>query len=388
MALQTRASPGLTKDFLGASTIMVKEICDDLDGNLELQAIVKQRIAEYKRARKDAEDAGTNIGQLVQSTIQSRKRKSDDSPDTEERKKQVVIIEIPDTPLRRGQRIFGSWTIKMCKQLFQYVDPNLDMTAIATMKQDTYFECMERAFELKLFGDQKDRVGITDSQRKLFQNLKQVYVGLGSRLSDLVVDTANGTVDWSSCSPLRIASQKKNEVVIEYKASRDAKPLQSIVGEEILRGDAGPFFLGRDYSLANACLKSTLNEYNISGLFGAVAMRKLKPRLSDTTGVVDQTPSAKVSAEEAKQASLDKKSKAKAKPLGKVRLCSGGDVGLAVPASAADPALGPAAGSSSKDGQKDSLNQSKKLKKGQDGDISSEESLPPPPAAVAEAKAK
>lgn len=86
-----------------------------------------------------------------------------------------------------------------------------------------------------------------------------------------------------------------------------------------MSGDSGPFHLVRHYSLANVALKSPSNEYDISGMFGAIAKRKLKPRLSDTLGVSEQH-NVKISAEDSKAATKAQRAKAKAKPVGKVAL--------------------------------------------------------------------
>lgn len=178
----SKASSGLTKDFLGASTIVMREITEALDGNLELQCIVKARIKDYQDTQKSAEASGTSVQDMVQNTsvqdmVQEGRGGRHAGLGASDEEEQAPAGDPRHSFAPRSARL-RRMDREMCKALFEFVDLDLDMTAIGAMKQEAFHECMERAFELKLFGDLKDRAGIVDSQRKLFENLRQVYVAL------------------------------------------------------------------------------------------------------------------------------------------------------------------------------------------------------------------
>lgn len=82
--------------------------------------------------------------------------------------------------MRRGQLIFSEWTLMLKNKLFLYVDPELDVQAVAASCKNTEAakEALEVALDLRCYGDQQ--VG-SAHKPTLFRGLAPVYERLGHR---------------------------------------------------------------------------------------------------------------------------------------------------------------------------------------------------------------
>ena len=61
--------------YSGAQRVMIEEIINELGGDLELMAVVKSCIAEYKASQIAAAAQQQSLAKAVQASVDARKRK-------------------------------------------------------------------------------------------------------------------------------------------------------------------------------------------------------------------------------------------------------------------------------------------------------------------------
>ena len=90
-------------------------------------------------------------------------------------KKLKALTELPaeSMVLRRGQLVFGEWSLKLCKQLLAYVDPEVSIVGLARLNLQGAYQLMEYCLDIRCFGDRKDRAATTN-MRELWVNLNKV----------------------------------------------------------------------------------------------------------------------------------------------------------------------------------------------------------------------
>ena len=116
------ATGRLTTLFTGAQRKQAEEILADIGENVELQVIVKECVAQYKKEKEEADKVGCTVQDMVAAKQSSRKRKKEDDED-EETEDEEGTVEIDDKPLRRGQLIFANWSKRLIDIAFTYSDP-------------------------------------------------------------------------------------------------------------------------------------------------------------------------------------------------------------------------------------------------------------------------
>ncbi|CAK0875871.1 unnamed protein product [Prorocentrum cordatum] len=351
-----KASGELAKGVLMASARNTQQILADMGRDLALQSLVMQWIADYKKQTTEAAAAGLSISGMVKSTLDARKRKKDHSDDEGgvdgKKNKSTVARERvePDASceLRRGQLVFSNWTQSLPRECLLYCDLDIDIQIVRKMSPDALKQCMERSLDIKIFGDEKDRVG-SKNKKELFRSLAAVYEKLGKRLQDMEVDMSTGEVNWDSCSPLKLGAfdAEEKKLPITYQESANARPILQYLADDVLNGDTGPFTLQQHWSLTCPVVHSPTGDYDIKALFAKIARRKLGRRLSDEMGA---THGERVSAQDAEKMAKQKACKKKATSLGIRKMVKGeaqnSSGGVGGSATAAEETASPAASAS------------------------------------------
>ena len=320
-----RASQGLTRAFVRRSEANVRQIQEDLAGNLELQGLVMATIEEYKTMKHQARGSACSVTDMVMRTLEARKRKapssSEDSRGADKKKKPRIPATVKDVELRRGQHVFNDWSMKLTRELLLYIDCEVDRQVINVMSSAALKQAMEHVLDLRVFGDRKDRVGSTHKPT-LFASLKRVYEAYGFRLRTLEVDAGTGEINWDASTKVTVTKHDLgiNSVSLSF-VDEHGKTWKGYVTADTLQGDPGPFRLASHWSLRSAVLKSSVAEYPIAGFFSP-RYRKLAPRKSDAEGATARgTDGAKMSADEADKLAQEKKAiKKKAKLSGVLKL--------------------------------------------------------------------
>lgn len=227
------ASASIVRSFASASQMNVRNIVKDIEGNIELQAMVQQTIAEYKSAKEAGEATGATVSSMVDVAIQKRKRTSrgigDGDDEAPGEKKQRVSIDPEDTTLRRGQMCFAEWSKKMQNELILYADLSLDVQAVAAMSKhpESLKEALEAGFGLVCYGDKLDRVG-TSHKPTLFHSMKQVYENMGSRLRGIQVDMSTGV--WDDLSTIKLGEMKADGLPVKMVGSNGSDLAEGHLG--------------------------------------------------------------------------------------------------------------------------------------------------------------
>ena len=283
-----RASQGLTRAFVRRSEANVRQIQEDLAGNLELQGLVMATIEEYKTMKHQVRGLACSVTDVVMSTLEARKRKapssSEDSRGAEKKKKkQRIPAKVEDVELRRGQQVFNELSMKLTRELLLYIDCEVDRQVINVMSSAALKQAMEHVLDFRVFGDRKDRVASTHKPT-FFASLKRVFEAYGFRLMTLEVDAGTGENNWDASTKVTVTKHDLgiNSVSLSF-VDEHGKTWKGYVTADTLQGDPGPFRLASHWSLRSAVLKSSVAEYPIAGFFSP-RCRKLAPRKSDAEG--------------------------------------------------------------------------------------------------------
>jgi hypothetical protein len=306
------------RNFVSAGSSSMKEITEDLSNNLELQGIIKNVIAEYKKMQLAATQSGATLSGIVTEQISARKRnaaelKGDKQDDEPKVTKPRIDIDASIT-LRRGQLVFGKWVPKLCKELITFADEKVDVQSINVLSAECLSEALEVAFGLVCFGDKLDRVG-NPNKKILFTSLKIAYERLGYPLRAIQIDMEKGVADWSSVAKVKLAFQD-----LEWELSMwdDMKGTWQVVpiSSALLGEDSQDFALKllRPYALTSAFLMATSgNTFPVTTFFVGRCSRRLKRRASE-----ELKAAMTLTSDEALRLSikLKQQAKAKAKPMG------------------------------------------------------------------------
>ena len=258
---------------------------DEIGDNIELQLLVKETISDYRQNVQRAKVAGCTLADCVQATIKSRKRKSADDAEEDE-EEQEAQEDITGT-LRRGQLIFGNWSAKLLNQCMRFCDGQaIDAQVCKILSKVSKQEMMETAFDLRMFGDEQDRVG-TDDKKFLFENLKKVYEKNGSRWRHMSIDSDTGKILYDVAAPWMIVETIAEPVLVKLKLNGWAnfdKETVIELGAQQLFDDKGPFELLRPYSVRHAALLSASTKETYTLATFLPRQRKLEARPSDAEG--------------------------------------------------------------------------------------------------------
>ena len=307
-----KATANLMRHFSHAAQSMQQEIATDIDGDVEMQVVVKAAIKEFKDNRISAEQAQMSVSELVKATTASRKRKADEESEEETEITQAVTGE-----LRRGQLVYGNWTQKLLDEAMHYVDPRvMDKRTLKILSVASKKECLELGMDLLVHGSSLDRVGNKD-KGALLAAMKEAYNMLGERWQHLEIDANTGEIQWESCGPWVVGNNTTHGtavVTLKAWAIGGLEDKAVVINEGNLMGDSGPFDIVQPFSMKQAGLRSqsTREIYALAAFFPGVG-RRLGKRPSDMHGVANRL---KLSAAEAIEAEKDGKRRAsKAAPL-------------------------------------------------------------------------
>ena len=175
-----KPSHAVSRAFVNTGAANVKAIAADLEGNLELPITGQQTIDDYKETKAAALEEGHDVAEAVKRAIKKMKRAIGDDIDDEDAKERARVCPA-GAPLRQGQFIFGQWSQKLCMEALMFVSEDLDPQVLRALSAESLRQCLEVAFDVRCFGDAKDRVGIVN-QKTLFESLKRVYESRGQPL--------------------------------------------------------------------------------------------------------------------------------------------------------------------------------------------------------------
>lgn len=288
------ANKNVVSSFERGSMENIKAITEELHNNLELQVIVKGTISEYHQNKKLANDAGVELSQLVNQTQQKRKRKHDDDDEDgdEEPAPRRGVIDLSGV-IGRNNYVFGKWRKKNLGELIHFCDPDImDTQTIQIMKLLSLQQSFECATDIKLFGDEQDRVGCS-AKKQLFENIKRLYERNGRRFRFLVVSLSDGKLDLSESAPWKMISQDPDaDVKVHVQLATWCNGGNGAIDVKLtdmhLFEDRGPFVIEMSFSVRQASLKSqaTGESYCLINLAPAVR-RRLAVRVSDDEGATN-----------------------------------------------------------------------------------------------------
>ena len=298
-AAAEQASQEMTKHFLSTSKDNRKAILEGMGNNIELQSILLNKIRDFHAQRGDGD---VSFSSLVDKTVASRKKgrpkgsdeEGDDESDEQVPKKLKMLTELPDEQvvLRRGQLVFGEWSLKLCKQLLAYVDPDVSIVGLSRLALPGALQLMEYCFDIRCFGDRKDRAA-TQSMRELWVSLKKTYDVLGKKLRLVVINHDLKMPDRSEDTELELCVKKKGEAFLEVKYNPPVG--RKLFGNVKLDDeDMGPWEMRDKFSPFQAFVVSPTHEYPVIAVFPQLT-RKLARRPSQEQGAV----SSKLSHDEA-----------------------------------------------------------------------------------------
>ena len=298
-AAAEQASQEMTKNYISTSKDNRKAILEAMGHNIELQSILLNKIRDFHAQRGDGD---VSFSSLVDKTVASRKKgrpkgsdeEGDDESDEQVPKKLKMLTELPDEQvvLRRGQLVFGEWSLKLCKQLLAYVDPDVSIVGLSRLALPGALQLMEYCFDIRCFGDRKDRAA-TQSMRELWVSLKKTYDVLGKKLRLVVINHDLKMPDWSEDTELQLGEKKAGENFLEMKYNPPVG--RKLFGNVKLDDeDMGPWEMRDKFSPFQAFVVSPTHEYPVIAVFPQLT-RKLARRPSQEQGAV----SSKLSHDEA-----------------------------------------------------------------------------------------
>ncbi len=271
-------------------------------GKLALQAILISTIMEYEALDKDG----------APNARENSKRKKQDSL---------------DGTLGHHQYIFGNWKNDLLTDLLAHIDPEaMDMMTLKAMPMETKKEGIECVTDIKMFGDEMDRIACTD-KRTLLDSIKRVYEKLGRRLRYLTISVGDGTFAWGESAPWSIVSHvvADDGITVTCRlaswANNGRDHLDVTFTKANFLDDKGPFSLSMPFSIKQAYLVSetTGDNYSVLGLAPGIR-RRLVRRVSDEEGATNQvTKSYRTYLKEL----TEKRSKPKAPTVGLKKLGQG-----------------------------------------------------------------
>ena len=246
----------------------MKKINAEADGNIELQTILLANIEDFNKQQEAGREQNLSFHEMVANTKISRKKKKkenkdSDSPPDEGGRKARPIPEVEDEILRRGNLCFANWYGKTIKECLLYCDQQVDQALVMKMPLEGLQQLMEYCFDLRLKGN-KDRVG-TPHKRPLFANMRKVYIHLGSKLGNIIVDCETGTPDWESMSLFVVGQQLENVVTVTYKSDGPEGMCEGRIVVDA--GEKGPWTVSSPWSIHQATLRSETSSYPILTAF-------------------------------------------------------------------------------------------------------------------------
>ena len=133
----------------------------------------------------------------------------------------------------------------------------MDKATLEVLTLQAKREILGMALDLRVEGDEVDRVGSTD-KRTLLAAMQRVYIMLGSRFQYLVANLEIGVVDWGACGPWQVLPQTQSSVTLKLKnwaIGANEDKVVELCSDQLL-GDAGPWKLSRPYSVRGASIVS------------------------------------------------------------------------------------------------------------------------------------
>ena len=160
---------------------------------MELQAIVLQRIRDYKRVREEVSEQGFSMSEAVQAE-KAKHRKIKKTDDTEAADDEIFAKEVTPGTLRRGQLCFAGWSAKLALEFLGLVLTNKEMRTIKNLPTAHLAPLLEWKFGVKTIGEILDKVG-TDNKTELAKRMVTSARKL-ERPLDIEVDQEKKTVAW------------------------------------------------------------------------------------------------------------------------------------------------------------------------------------------------
>ena len=167
---QTSAGMGsLVGGFKRQSERNMDKINSSAGNNIELQILLISTIESYNEAKENSLTSGQSVAELALST--GPKRRCTRAPEGE---LHVPPID-PLMKFRRGQVTIASWVAKLLRECCHFIDPSVFTNSfVEAVTARVLFECLEFGCDVKVFGDQLDKVG-SDYKLQQFERMKEVY---------------------------------------------------------------------------------------------------------------------------------------------------------------------------------------------------------------------
>lgn len=172
------------------NTANLKRIHRSCDNNPELQLIVIGEIEKFEKIKAAAVQKGGGEGASMASIMALAIKKKD-----------KVVNDwdvVPPGELERWMWSYKKWGPAAVKAVILYCDESLRETEESkfwTSKDET-LKALEYAFDLQVLAPDGDYVASSD-RVELFVMMKEAYIGKGRRLSTLINDIAQNSVDWN-----------------------------------------------------------------------------------------------------------------------------------------------------------------------------------------------
>jgi formylmethanofuran dehydrogenase subunit E len=228
-------------------------------GNVELQTIVMNTIAQYQETRKKF--GAASLADIKPLTKEKPRAGGDDDLDLD-----------PTITYHRNMTQYRKWALKHLQDLLYYCDPqHMNRIWLNQFKdKDRLYELLEFAFDLKILVDRPDRAP-TLNKLQLFQSFKSCYIKLGKRVAAIADQVEGGHIDWKKLGHYSItycppsACNKDGILTVESKTLGESV----VVGADVHAGDTGlaAAVLKRNCSQTEAFIMTKSDTYLIQNFF-------------------------------------------------------------------------------------------------------------------------
>ena len=295
-----KASSSANRNYMKSDKTNMVTIKQECEGNVELQSMVLNTIAEYKEESAHGLQAKKSFAEMVQETTKARKKNRPDESDESDDEPAAKVSSTDDiagwAPLRRGQLIFRDWSSKLCLLCIQHMEPGLSCHQLTNVKVDGLKQILEYILDIRVFGSKPHRCA-DPVVVKLFKSLQKCYDKQGKLLQHIVIDHDSGMPDWSENPMLQIQSQEGKQVTLVHQKYGQVARTATL---KVEADDEGPWAIQNNFSMHMATVNSSTHSCTALSIF---------PEKAGATGGI-------ITAEEHEQTKKDAKPKARAKQTG------------------------------------------------------------------------
>ena len=248
----------------------LNHIVSACQGNVELQTIIMNTIAQYQETKK--KHGAASLAEIK--AIPKEKPRAADDLDLD-----------PRIMYHRNMTQYRKWALRHLQDLMYYCDPkHMNRIWLNQFKdKDKLYELMEYAFDLKILVDRPDRAP-TLNKLQLFRSFKSCYYKNGSRIAAIADQVEGGYIDWKKLGHYNLVYCKPSPGHPHGILTVDSSTLQQscVVDREVHQGDTGlgEAVIMRNCSQTEAYIMTKSDTYLCQNFFPKLS-RTLRKRKTD-----------------------------------------------------------------------------------------------------------